>query len=230
VAVARKRVSDDELRISGYAVYFEPLRPAPVLARRARRLRYEAGMAERAGDDRAERLYRDAIERFVDAFLVDRAGHAACFIDAHAMGRHVAERYGCPMKDAGDRYWTTGCGVLALHRRVGASWSGPTVSRCSVCSAGDLECDHVPGEWYDGVHCHRIVHQADLREISLVPFPDDPRTYRAEIAATPRAIRAARGRSLRPGEVPLCTHCTEGCDGAHRGPSEEDVDQSLWQA
>jgi hypothetical protein len=230
VAVAQKRVNGDEVRITGYAAYFEPLRPASVLTRRARRLRYEAVMAERAGDGRGERLYREAIECFVDAFLVDRTGHAACFTDAHAVGRHVAERYGCPMKHVGDGYWTVGCGVLALHRRVGASWSGPTIGHCSICGGGDLECEHVPGRWYGGAHCHRIVHQADLRDISLVPFPDDPRTYRIEIATTPRAIRAARGRPLRDGEVPLCTHYTKSCDGAHRGPSEEDVDQSLWPA
>jgi hypothetical protein len=218
------------MRLSGHFVYYEPLRPAPVLARLARRLRYEAWMAERAGDSRAEQFYREAIESFVDAFLVDRAGHAACFTEAHAIGRHVAERYGCPMRQAGDGYWNVGCGVLALHRRLGASWAGPTIGRCSVCGAGDLACDHVPGRWYDGVHCHRIVYDVDLREVSLVPFPDDPRTYRVEIAVTPREIRAARGRRLRRGEVPLCTHCSEGCDGADRGPSEHDVDQSLWLA
>jgi hypothetical protein len=221
---------DDEVRLTGYVAYWEPLRPAPVLGRRARRLRYEAAMAERAGDHGAEQLYREALERFVDAFLVDRAGHAGCFTDAHAIGRHLAERYGCPMKDAGDGYWTTGCGVLALHRRLGASWAGPTVGRCSVCGAGDLECDHVPGRCYDGVHCHRVVDEVDLHHISLVPFPDDPRTYRVEVAQTPREIRAARGRPLRRGEVPVCTHCTEGCDGADRGPRDEDIDQSLWPA
>lgn len=229
--MAKRGISDDEVRISGHVVYFEPLRPAPELARQARRLRYEAGMSERVTDRRAEHLFREAMERFVDAFLVDRGGHAACFTEAHAIGRHLAVHHGCPMKDAGDGYWTTGgCGVLALHRRVGSSWSGPTVSRCSVCEAADLECDHVPGEWYDGVHCHRIVHEAGLREISLVPFPDDPRTYRTEVAVTPRAIRAARGRPLLRSEVPHCTHCTESCDGADRGPSEEDIDQSLWSS
>jgi hypothetical protein len=186
-------------------------------------------MAERARDGRAEQLYREAIEHFVDAFLVDRVGHTACFTDAHAIGRYVTDRYGCPMKDAGNGYWNTGCGVLALHRRLGTSWGGPTIGHCSVCGAGDLECDHVPGRWYDGVHCHRIVHEAGLREISLVPFPEDPRTYRTEIAATPHEIRAARGRPLLRGEVPLCTHCTS-CDAADRGPCEEDIDQSLWPA
>src|SRR3954468_23829298 len=136
--MARKRVIDEEARLSGYFVYYEPLRPASVLVQRARRLRYEAGVAERLGDQRAEQLYREAIERFVDAFLVDRAGHAACFTDAHVIGRYVAERYGCPMTDAGDGYWTTGCGVLALHRRLGASSAGTTVGRCSICDAGDL--------------------------------------------------------------------------------------------
>ena len=63
--MARKHVRDDEVRLSGNVIYHEPLRPAAVLARRARRLRYEADMAEQAGDPRAERLYREAIERFV---------------------------------------------------------------------------------------------------------------------------------------------------------------------
>src|SRR5262245_18258143 len=139
--MARRLVSDDEVRLTGHFVYYEPLQPAPVLARRARRARYEAGMAERRNDPHAERLYREAIESFVDAFLVDRAGHAACFTDAHAVGRHVATRYGCPMNTGGDGYWTTGCGVLALHRRLGASWAGTTVGSCSVCGADDLECD-----------------------------------------------------------------------------------------
>jgi hypothetical protein len=221
-------VSDDEVRLSGHAVYFEPLRPAPILGQRARRLRYEAVMAERTGDPGAEQRYREAVERFVDAFLVDRVGHAACFTDAHAIGRHLADRYGCPMKDIGDGYWITGCGVLALHRRLGASWAGPTLGRCSVCGAGDLGCDHLPGHWYDGVHCHRVVHQVDLRDISLVPFPDDPRTYRMEVARTPREIRAELGRPLAHGELPRCTHCSDGCHGALRGPREEDIDQSLW--
>jgi hypothetical protein len=220
-------VSDDEVRLSGYAVYYEPLRPASVLAQQARRLRYEANMAERSGDARAEGFYREAIERFVDAFLVDRAGHAAGFTAAHVIGRHVAERYGCRMKDDGNGFWTVGCGVLALHRRLGASWAGTTVGRCSICGAGDFECEHVPDQWYEGMHCHRVVYEADLKEISLVQFPDDPRTYRMEVAQTPREIRIARGRPLRRGEIPLCTHC-KSCDGADRGPSMEDIDQSLW--
>lgn len=88
----------------------------------------------------------------------------------------------------------------------------------------------MPGRWYDGVHCHRVVDEVDLHHISLVPSPDDPRTYRMEVARTPREIRAARGRSLRRGEVPFRTHCTEGCDGADRGPRDEDIDQSLSPA
>jgi hypothetical protein len=227
--MARKRVTDEKDRLSGYAIYHEPLRPASVLVQRARRLRYEAGVAEKLGDQRAEQLYREAIERFVDAFLVDRVGHAACFTDAHVIGRHLEEQYGCPMEDAGDGYWTIGCAILALHRRLGASWAGTTLSRCSICDADDLECEHVPGYWYDGTHCHRIVYDGELREISRVPFPDDPRTYRMEVARTPREIRTARGRPLRRGEVPLCAHC-KGCHGADLGPTAEDVDQSLWSA
>lgn len=227
--MARARLNEDEARISGPVAYQEPLLPAPVLARKARRLRYEGMMAERADARRAEDLYRQAIERFVDAFLVDRAGHADCFTQAHLLGRHVAERFGCTMTASDDGYWQVDCGVLALHQRLGMSYSGLTLARCSVCGARDLGCDHAPGKWYDGVHCHRIVEEVSLREISLVPFPEDPRCYRVTAARGPREIREARGRPLRRGEVPLCTHCTS-CDGAVRGPRVDDIDQSLWPA
>ena len=221
-------MSGDELRISGHTAYFEPLMPAAVYARQARRLRYEARFAERVDGGGAERRYRESLERFVDAFLVDRVGHAACFTEAHAVGRHVAERYGCPMSDAGDGYWTTACGVLALHRRLGMSWAGPSLGHCSICGSGDLECEHLPGSSYDGRHCYRVVHEIDLRDVSLVTFPDDPRTYRVEAARTPREVRIARGRRLRAHETPICTHCTAGCQGAVTGPRDDDIDQSLW--
>ncbi len=74
----------------------------------------------------------------------------------------------------------------------------------------------MPGRWYDEVHCHRIVYEAAVHEISLVPFPDDPRTYRMEAAQSPCEVSA--GRPLATGEIPLCTHCTDRCNGAVSGP------------
>jgi hypothetical protein len=214
-------------RIAGNFAFYEPLLPAAVFARDAKRLRCMAFVTERTNAAGAEALFRRAVERFVDAFLVDRMGHASCFTDAHALGRHLAERYGCPMQSSDDGHWTVSCGVLALHQRFGLSFAGPTLGRCSVCGADDFECDHLPTESYAGVYCYREVYKVDLREVSVVQFPDDPRCYRLQLARTPQEVREKRGRPLRRGEVPICTHCTD-CRAIESGPSREDLDQSLW--
>ena len=224
--MARARL-DDSTRIGGYAAYFEPLVPAAEFARRARRLRYEAMLTARTDGRAAEALYRQALERFVDAFLVDRAGHAWCFVEAHAIGRALAADHGCRMKvdDAG--HWAAQCGVLALHSRLGLSFGGPTLGRCSLCNADDFECDHVPGRVYGGQPCRRVVHTASPHEVSLVSFPDDPRCYRVWRSVSPQEVRSARGRPLRTREVPMCTHCVD-CQAVENGPTLEDVDQSRW--
>jgi hypothetical protein len=225
--MARARLGDDEARIVGRVAYYEPLLPAPVLAREAKRLRCMAFVAERGDAADAESLFRRAVERFVDAFLIDRVGHASCFTDAHVLGRHMAEKYGCPMTSSDDGYWTVSCGVLALHQRLGLSFAGPTLGRCSVCGADDFQCDHLARESYEGVYCYREVYRADPHEVSVVQFPEDPRCYRLEVPRTPKEVRQMRGRSLRRGEVPVCTHCAE-CHAVESGPSREDLDQSLW--
>lgn len=217
----------DEARFSGYAAYFEPLHSGAWLAEDGQRLLAEALRAERISSPSAEKLFRAAVERLVDAFLVDRSGQAECFTVAHAVGHHLAVSYGCPMTSDDDGYWLAKCGVLALHQRLGASFAGPSVGRCSVCGAGDFGCEHLPGERYDGAHCHRVVHTVELQEISLVQFPDDPRCYRVEIPVTPRQVREARRRPLRQGEVLSCTHCLT-CRAIEDGPTREDIDQSVW--
>ncbi len=225
--MARTRLTNNQGRFAGRVACYEPLLPARVFAREAKRLRCMAFVAERGGAADAESLFRRAVERFVDAFLIDRVGHASCFSDAHALGRHVAETYGCPMESSDDGYWTVSCGVLALHQRLGLSFAGPTLGRCSVCGADDFQCDHLARETYDGVYCYREVHKVDLHEVSVVQFPEDPRCYRLQVARTPKEVQQARGRPLRRGEVPICTHCTE-CRAVESGPCREDLDQSLW--
>jgi hypothetical protein len=128
--------------------------------------------------------------------------------------------------DDDGRHWSTQCGILALHQRLGSSPGGPTLGECSICGARDFECDHIPGESYDGARCVRIIVEWDLREISLVPFPNDPRCYRVFTAYPVEDVEQARGRPLLPGEAPLCTHCRD-CYG-HAGATAEAVDQGLW--
>jgi hypothetical protein len=215
------------LHFGGIVAYYEP-RPHPKLARRrAKRLGLSAQIALGHAAKDAEQIGRTAVEHLVDAFLLDREGCADCFADAHRLGRELERRFGCPMTldDAG-QHWSTDCGVLALHQRLGWSPGGPTLGECSICGAHDFECDHVPGERYDGQHCYRIIVEWDLREISLVSFPNDPRCYRVVTGHPVRVVEQARGHPLLPGERPTCTHCRD-CYGA-AGPTAEDVDQSLW--
>jgi hypothetical protein len=167
----------DEQIISGYAAYFEPLRPPDELTAEADELIEKAAAAE---PRLAESLQRSALERLVDAFLVDRRGHAESFSAAHLLGREILQRFGCPFTfDAEREVWILRCGVLALHSRLATSPGGSTIGECSICGAADFECDHVNGEVYDGKRCHRIITRFDLREISVTPRPHDPRCYRA---------------------------------------------------
>lgn len=172
----------------------------------------------------ADRFLRAAIEDFVNAFLFDRRGHAHCFSEAHELGREVSSKLGCPMKQKSPTTWNLRCGVLALHSRVGMSIGGATWGHCSICGAEDFECDHVPGQIYEGEVCIREVYRVELDEVALVQFPDDPRCYRVTTDKTLREIEEIIGQALPDGAVPTCEHC-KTCSGK---PAEADIDQSLW--
>lgn len=173
-------------------------------------------------------MARKAIERLVDAFLFDRAGHRSCFKEAHELGQAVAQIFGCPLKACDDgEYWARNCGISALHQRVGFSRAGTSLGRCSICDAGDLECDHVRGKVYDDQRCYRVIYEMTLPEISLVQFPDDPRCYRVQIAHSREQIEAAFDPALPEAAQPVCTHCLD-CEAVETGATDYDVDQSRW--
>ncbi len=218
--------TEGDLRIAGYAAYFEPLQPPAVLKADAESL---IARARSVPPTEAEPPLRAAIERLVDAFLVDRRGHADCFAAAHTLGREVLERFGCHfMLDPKGESWSMQCGVLALHSRIGLSPGGSTLGRCSVCGASDFECDHVPGEIYAGEPCHRVIVRFDVNEISLVQKPYDPRCYRVYSPIPVPEMERIQGRPLAQGEVPLCEHCG-ACPGA-QGPTEEDLNPDSWRS
>lgn len=217
----------DHLILSGTAVYYEPLMTAAAYVKRARRARYEAMLIEERDRESAERWYREAIERFVDAFLVDRVGFEWCFTEAHRIGAYVRATYECPVSRE-ESGWRRRCGVLALHQRVGLSIAGTSTGTCSLCGAGDFDCDHVPGRLYGDQHCVRGVADFDLREISLVQFPDDPRCYRVETIIPFAEMDERLGHRLKHNEYPICDHCLS-CSGSTEGPAAEDVDQTLWE-
>jgi hypothetical protein len=214
----------DAYLISGYVAYFEPLRPPHELRAEAEELIEQAAAA---APRLAESLQRSALERLVDAFLIDRRGHAECFSAAHVLGRDIVQRFGCPLTfDAERQAWILRCGVLALHSRLGLSPGGPTIGECSICGAGDFECDHVNGELYDGERCYRLITRFDLKEISLTPRPHDPRCYRLDTVVSTREVERRHGGPLAAGESPVCEHCAT-CPGAE-GPADDDLNPGAW--
>lgn len=199
--VRRSTVARDESGlVVGTVAFYDPP-PHPKLARRqGARLDLKAHIALHANANDAESVARDAIEHHVDAFLLDRRGNVNSFALAHRLGREIERRFGCRLKfDEGGRYWSMECGVLALHKRLGLSPGGPTLGECSICRARDFECDHIPREVYDGKRCFRIIVEWDLREVSLVPFPKDPRCYRVFPAYSAEEVERVQGRPLGQG-------------------------------
>jgi hypothetical protein len=183
--------------------------------------------AIKAGAADAEVQARAALEILVDAFLVDRQGNRDCFARAHALGRRVNLTFGCHASyDSDSDCYGNDCGILALHSRFGLSPGGPTVGICTVCGAGDFECDHVPGRLYEGQVCRRVIREWDVREVSVVSVPHDPRCYRINRVETRDVVERALGRALKEDELPECRHCQE-CRGT---PSTDDLDPSRWTA
>jgi hypothetical protein len=222
-------MTDGDIRFQARVATFEPAVAPSLLVEHGHKLEAEAGRALEAGQQLdAERRYRQAIERFVDAFLLDRNGQRQSFTEAHRLGRLVQEHFACPLKSDDGEWWSSGCGVLALHQRVGASFGGVTKGRCSICGAEDLGCLHVPGYRYGDEQCIRIVYEADVVEVSLVQFPEDPRCYRVEFLYSLAQLEKANpGHPSAKKARPVCNHCA-GCSGADDGPTDEDVDQSSW--
>jgi hypothetical protein len=213
--------------IAGYAAYFNPLPSPKLLTARGMAMALRAEVALAADDPDAERQARSAIEVLVDAFLTDRRGNRACFTLAHRLGRAVNQRYGCQWKyDTDSESYTNACGVLALHSRIAASPGGPAFSTCSICSASDFQCDHVPGRIYQGQRCFREITEWPIEEISLVRIPRDPRCYRMHTPVSKQEAERVKGGPLGANVRPICEHC-HGCYGI-RGPTEEDLDPSTW--
>jgi len=184
-------------------------------------------MSIRDGDPDAEAKARAALELLVDAFLIDRRANRDCFARAHVLGMRISRTFGCRDSfDPDQDHYVNACGVLALHNRFGLSPGGPTVGCCSICGAGDFECDHVPGRTYNGAICHRVVTEFDVREISLVRVPRDPRCFRIMRPRTRTEVEATPDDQLAPGELPVCRHC-EGCSGRF-GARDDDLDPSRW--
>lgn len=197
---------------------------------KGQRALYEARMtAESTVATSAEEPYRRAISHLVDAFLQDREGHSECFAYAHRAGAEVNGLVGCQYDyDAKAQVYRLECPVFALHAHAGTSIAWSLSTACSICGASAFECDHVAGEFYNGLQCG---HQPDgvhaMHHVAMTPNPDFAYSWHwPEQHAAGELV--GHGLIRRPGEPVFCNHCQE-CPGRW-GPQADDLDPvGRWQ-
>jgi hypothetical protein len=205
----------------------QELTPA-FLRRRGLRTAVAAEVGLRNGDERAAGLARHAIGDLVEAFLHERTGNADLFARAHRVGALLSTTASCFWSPGPEKY-TLRCPIYALHQTWATSIAMTVTTRCSICGAGELECDHLPGETYDGKECHSVAESiGPLGHVALTANPDFTYTwYRDQEVATKELV--ADGIIAGAGAPATCSHCQE-CAGLN-GPSPGDLDPvGRWTA
>lgn len=148
---------------------------------------------------------------------------AALFESAHELvdkvgvllRRHYSES--CILSYRGGAYYRE-CPVDLAHLRVGLS---PEIrvleSECSICNLDPVDCDHLPGEMYDGRECVSIITKWEVTAVAIVANPRWQVTRFTSIpAGTTAELRAALGPKFRPGVQLNCDRCLSSCDGLNR--------------
>jgi hypothetical protein len=192
------------------------------LRRRGLRTALAAEITLRAGGGRGAELARRAIADLVEAFLHDRAANADLFARAHGVGALLSATAGCFWKPGPEKY-TLRCPIHALHQTWATSVAMTVTTRCSICGAGELECDHLPGEIYNGEECLSVAESiGPFGHVALTADPDFTYTwYRDQEVLTTEIV--AEGTIRAAGDPATCSHCQE-CPGRLRGPSAGDLD------
>lgn len=129
--------------------------------------------------------------------------------------RHYSESCILPYRDGA--YYRE-CPVDLAHLRVGLS---PEIrvleSKCSICNLDPEDCDHVPGEMYDGRECVSVITKAEPTAVAIVANPRQLVTRFTSIpAGTTAELSAALGPKFRPGVQLNCGLCLSDCAGFNR--------------
>jgi hypothetical protein len=200
-----------------------------ITARRVRRQgcqkAYEMQMAIATRQSDAETLGRSALASLVVAFLMDRVGQADLFAVAHRVGREISSRFGCSATyDTSEQTYTFDCPILTLHSVIATSIGWIWETRCSICDAAMLECDHVPGEQYgDEVASYTTGGGGLLRfdHLALTPRPDFHYTWIVDNRRSAARL-ISEGQIQQPGDEATCDHC-RWCWGS-AGARPDDLD------
>lgn len=164
----------------------------------------------------------------VEAFLEDRKRNARFFVWAHRVGVIREERRDCTWTYDSERdTFSLECPMQAIHSRVGMSIALMSRHRCSICGAGDFQCDHIEGLTYDGVQCEWEQTDIWIDHVAVTQNPDFTYTFHNSIPRSRQEIEAELGEDWEEGKTLFSTHCLD-CYGRHFA-RPDDVDTSLWE-
>lgn len=106
------------------------------------------------------------------------------------------------------------CPVCLAHDRVGLSAETRVRgSECSICGADPDDCDHIPGNEYDGQVCNSRITDAEIEAVALVGRPRWQVTRFTSVTVDVEALRQALGPAFTPGVRISCDRCLSGCQG-----------------
>ncbi|MFF3578646.1 hypothetical protein [Streptomyces mirabilis] len=106
------------------------------------------------------------------------------------------------------------CPVDLAHERVGLS---PEIrvrgSECSICGADPDDCEHIPGNEYDGQVCSSRIADGEIERVALVGRPRWKLTRFSSLGVSVEDLRQALGPAFTPGVRISCDHCLSDCRG-----------------
>lgn len=92
------------------------------------------------------------------------------------------------------------CPVDLAHLRLGLS---PEIhvrgSECSICGADPDDCDHIPGNEYDGQVCNSRITDYEIEAVALVGRPRWQVTRFTSLEVNVEDLRQALGPAFKPG-------------------------------
>ncbi|MFH8258165.1 hypothetical protein [Streptomyces roseolus] len=110
------------------------------------------------------------------------------------------------------------CPVDLAHLRVGLSPEIQVLeSECSICNLDPEDCDHLPGETYDGQECLSVITKFEVTAVAIVGNPRQLVTRFTSIpAGTTDELSEALGPEFSPGVALNCDRCLSNCSGLNR--------------
>lgn len=195
--------------------------PRALLDEAREHLRESHELLDRDREREAETVARASFETYRSAMNWAEAEFRDDLFDqAHReldeAGAFVRRTFGCAVLFEQGSYWQT-CPVALAHNRSGLSVRAVIrASECSVCRSDPEDCDHITGRMYGDQPCYRIITEAEIPEISLVPRPAQPDARITRVPVSHEQLEQRLGRPFAPGTPLNCDFCLSTCSGVVR--------------